>query len=238
MRRLFVPRARMGEGRAELTRADTHYLCDVLRLLPGDALEVFDGEGGLYPARLLAGGALVLGECRQVETSRRRLALAFALTRGEKCDLVVQKATELGAARLSPFFASRSVVHLDKASSERRVLRWARIAAQAARQCGRADVPRVDAPVPLSAVFPQAADGTRTILCYEGGGEPLGAVVDRSAPGHLVVVGPEGGFTDQELGIALAQGVRLASLGPRVLRFETACIAALAIVQQLAGDLA
>jgi len=173
----------------------------------------------------------------QAPAPRARLWLAFALARGEKCDLLVQKATELGAARLSPFAAARSVVHLEGGRGEKRTLRLARIAAEAARQCGRADVPRVDAPRTLLAVLSEAPSSYRKILLYEGGGEPLASVVDRGAEGHLLLLGPEGGFAEEEVERAVASGARLATLGPRVLRFETAGIAALALVQHLAGDL-
>ncbi|HTT70723.1 MAG TPA: 16S rRNA (uracil(1498)-N(3))-methyltransferase [Anaeromyxobacteraceae bacterium] len=237
MRRLFVPRARIAGDRAALTASDRHYLRDVLRLGTGDPLQVFDGEGGIYPARMEASGGLALGPRAQAPAPRTRLWLGFALARGEKCDLLVQKATELGAARLSPFEAVRSVVHLEGGRGEKRTLRLARIAAEAARQCGRADVPQVDAPRTLAAVLSEAPPSYRKILLYEGGGESLVSVVDRGAEGHLLLLGPEGGFAEEEVERCLASGARLATLGPRVLRFETAGIAALALVQHLAGDL-
>jgi 16S rRNA (uracil1498-N3)-methyltransferase len=240
VRRLFVPKDRIEGGLARLVSTDLHYLRDVLRLAPGAPLEVFDGEGGAYPARLAEeGGALViaLGERRAAAPPRAPVHLGFALARGERCDLVVQKATELGAARLSPFDAERAVVRLDAARGAERARRWQRIAAEAARQCGRADVPAVDAPAPLRGLLQAAPAGFRTILLYEGGGEPLGDVVDRVASGHLLLVGPEGGFTPAEVEASLAAGARLATLGPRVLRFETAAIVATALTQHVLGAL-
>lgn len=236
--RLLVPRARLGEGRAELEADDLHYLSHVLRLAPGGALEVFDGEGGTYDARLAPDGrSLILGPRRAAPPPQARIQLAFALARGERCDLVVQKATELGVERLSPFQAERSVVRLEGARAEERARRWARIAGEAARQCGRADVPQVDAPASLGAVLGSAPAGYRAVLCYEGGGAPLAEVVDRAALGHLLVIGPEGGFTNGEVEAMLAAGARVASLGPRVLRFETAAIVAVGLVQHLVGDM-
>ncbi len=235
-----MPRDRIAHGRAQLVDADAHYLGDVLRLAPGSEVEVFDGEGGVYSARLDAeGGALVLavGPRSDAPAPRARVQLAFALARGERCDLVVQKATELGVAGLSPFQAARSMVRLDPARGAERARRWRRIAAEAARQCGRADVPTVDTPAPLGQVLASAPEGFRKVLFFEGGGEPLSEVVDRGAPGHLLLVGPEGGFAAEEVGACLAAGARLATLGPRVLRFETAGIVAAALVQHLVGDL-
>jgi len=239
-RRLYVPRARIGEGRALLEAADLRYLRSVLRLPPGSELEVFDGEGGTHLARLEEeGGALhlALGPRREEAIAPASLRLAFALARGERCDVAVQKATELGVARLSPFEAVRSVVRLDAARREERARRWRRIAADAARQCGRADVPRVDSPASLGEVLGDAGGEVRKIALHTGGGEPLAAVVDRASRGHLLLVGPEGGFTADEVEACLAAGARLGTLGPRTLRFETACIAAVTLVQHLAGDL-
>lgn len=240
MRRLFVPRARLAGDAAALEAGEAHYLTAVLRLAPGAALEVFDGEGGVREARLEAGEAglaLALGARRAAPAPAAKVHLLFALARGERSDLAVQKATEVGVARLTPFQAARSVVRLDAARGEERARRWQRIAAEAARQCGRADVPRVDAPTTLARALAEVAPGWRTLLFYEAGGEPVAQAVDRAAPGHALVVGPEGGFTPEEVGMALAGGARLASLGPRILRFETAAIVAAALVQHLAGDL-
>jgi len=239
-RRLFVPRQRIGPGRAQLLASDVHYLRDVLRLALGAELEVFDGEGGAYPARLAQEGsglALTLGPRREAPCPPARVHLGFALARGERCDLVVQKATELGVAALSPVEAARSVVRLDADRRAERVRRWQRIAAEAARQCGRADVPAIAAPAPLGTVMAEAPRDFRMLLFHEGGGEPLADVVERGAAGHLLLVGPEGGFTPEEVESGIAAGARLATFGPRVLRFETAAIVAVALVQHLVGAL-
>jgi 16S rRNA (uracil1498-N3)-methyltransferase len=237
VRRLLVPRERIAGERATLLAPDLHYLRDVLRLEPGAPLEVFDGEGGTYPARLEEGGALLLGERRAAAAPGAVVHLAFALARGERCDLVVQKATELGVSRLAPFEAARSVVRLDPARGEERARRWQRIAAEAARQCGRADVPAIDPPGTLASVLARTPPGFRAVLFYEGGGEALAEVADRAAPGHLAIVGPEGGLTTSEVEACLAAGARLATLGPRILRFETAGIVTVALLQHLLGDL-
>ena len=101
----------------------------------------------------------------------------------------------------------------------------------------RADVPEVASPAPLAQVLAEAPPGFRKLLFFEGGGEPLAQAVDRSADGHLILVGPEGGFAPREVEAALAAGARLTTLGPRILRFETAAIVSAALVQHLAGDL-
>lgn len=236
MRRLHVPPDRLREGRAALSAEELHYLRDVLRLAPGDAVEVFDGAGGAWEGTLAAGeAAVLLGPRRAVAAPAARVHLAFALAKGEKNDLVVQKAVELGAARLLPFAAARSVVRLDAERGAERARRWRRIAEEAARQCGRADVPEVAAPAPLAAVLAAAA-GLR-IVAFDAGGEPLAAALDPAAVGHLLVTGPEGGLTAEEVGACVAAGGRVARLGPRILRAETAALAAAALVQHRLGDL-
>ncbi|HEY7724618.1 MAG TPA: RsmE family RNA methyltransferase [Anaeromyxobacteraceae bacterium] len=237
-RRIHVPRDRIAGGRARLDPAAWHYLRDVLRLEPGAPLEVFDGEGGIHEAEVPAAGEpLLLGPRRPAAPPGAALWLAFAPPRGDRADWVVQKATELGALRLLPFESGRSVVRLAGPRGAARAERWRRIAVEAARQCGRADVPAVDAPATLLEALARAPAGFRRVVLFEGGGEPFERGLDRSAPGHLLAVGPEGGFTAGEMSAASAAGARVVSLGPRILRAETAALAAVALAQHLLGDL-
>jgi 16S rRNA (uracil1498-N3)-methyltransferase len=165
--------------------------------------------------------------------------LAQALAKGEKLDLVVQKATELGVARIVPLAAERSVVRLDDDRAERRAGRLRRIAQEAARQCGRSDVPPVDAPRTLSGLgaLLQADPGRRGLLLDPEERTMRLAQAARGASHLLIAVGPEGGFSPAERAQAVAAGFVPVALGRLVLRTETAGIAALAIVQHLAGEL-
>jgi len=209
----------------------------VLRLPEGAEVEVFDGAGGLWDGRLAAGHeAIALGERREARGSPAAVWLAFALAKGEKVDLVVQKATELGASRLLPFAAERSVVRLDPAKGEERASRWRRIAGEAARQCGRADVPEVSAPSPLAAAL-EAPPGFSRLVFHGEGGTPVGALPPSAARGYLAVIGPEGGLAPAELRACEAAGAIRASLGPRTLRAETAALAAVALLQARFGDM-
>ena len=237
-RRLHLAPDRISGGRATLTPEARHYLADVLRLAPGAPLEVFDGRGGAYDAAFEEGESVALGPRREVPPPSARVWLAFALAKGEKAELVVQKATELGVARLLPFQAGRSVVRLDAGRAVERARRWRRVAEEAARQCGRSEVPEVSVPGTLQSALAAAPAGFVRILFHAGDGEGLGALCAPGAEGFLAVVGPEGGFTGAEVDAARAAGCRLGSLGPRVLRAETAAIAAAALIQFLAGDLA
>jgi 16S rRNA (uracil1498-N3)-methyltransferase len=211
-----------------------HHLVDVLRLEPGATVEVFDGRGSSWDATL-QGSELRLGARREASRPGAVVWIAFALAKGEKVDWVVQKATELGAARLIPWRAERSVMRLEGERAEERARRWRRIAAEASRQCGRSEVPEVSAPAELAEAIRAPPEFVRLVL--HGAGTPLSAALRREAPGFLAVVGPEGGMTDSELGTCIDAGFRLASIGPRVLRAETAAMAAAALLQHLGGDL-
>jgi 16S rRNA (uracil1498-N3)-methyltransferase len=232
-RRLFLPPERIGGGRASLTPEAAHYLRDVLRLDPGAKLELFDGRGGAYAAVVEDGFvALAIGPRREARPPLA-LWLLVALAKGEKMDWVVQKATELGVTRVLPFAAARSVVRLDAERGEARSARWRRIAVEAARQSGRADVPAVAEPAPLAAALASVPEGFARFV-FHPGGEPLAG---DPAAGIAAVVGPEGGLSAEEVEACEAAGARRASLGPRILRAETASLVALALLQARFGDL-
>lgn len=236
-RRVHLPPERIEPGRGRLTPEARHYLAEVLRLGPGAPVEVFDGAGGRYPGRLEEGlETVTLGPREDARASAPEIALLFALAKGEKMDLVVQKATELGAARIVPFAAARSVVRLEGAKGAERARRWRKIAEEAARQCGRSDVPDVPAPLPLEAALAGLPPGTVS-FAFHPGGAPLPHAEEGGIPGFAAVVGPEGGLTEDELDTCRLAGAVRASLGPRVLRAETAAIVAVAILQARYGDL-
>jgi 16S rRNA (uracil1498-N3)-methyltransferase len=236
-RRVHLPPERFGGDRATLSDEARHYLRDVLRLAPGDEVEVFDGRGGAWDARIAPlFDVLLLGARRERAGGAAAIWLAVALAKGEKVDLVVQKATELGVAGIVPFAAERSVVRIEKAKGEERARRWRRIAEEAARQSGRLDVPHVAAPLPLAgalAALPAAA----AVLVLDAAGPPLDAVAPAAAASCAAVVGPEGGLTEGELALCERHGARRTSLGPRVLRAETAAIVAAALLQARLGDM-
>jgi 16S rRNA (uracil1498-N3)-methyltransferase len=238
-RRVHLPPERIGATRAGLTDEARHYLRDVLRLSPGDAVELFDGQGAAWEALVEPGfESLAVGARRESLVAGPSISLLFALSKGDKGELVVQKATELGAARLCPWAAERSVLKLDAGKGRERAARWRRIAEEAARQCGRSDVPAVEEPMGLAAALAAVPAGHRLVVLHGPGGLPLEALGLEGAPGVALVIGPEGGLTDGELAACRAAGAVRGSLGPRTLRAETAAIAGLAVLQAVAGDLA
>jgi len=236
--RLFVPPQQIGEL-VRLEPSQSRHLETVLRLSPGAELEIFDGRGSSWPARIESAGVLRLGARKSPEPGAADVWLAQALAKGEKLDLVVQKATELGATRILPLAVERSVVRLDEQRAERRAARLRRIAQEAARQSGRSDVPAVDAPRTLADLAGLLRDepGRRGLLLDPDEREVRLSQAARGASRLLIAVGPEGGFTATERAQAAQAGFAPVGLGRRVLRTETAGLAALAIVQHLAGDL-
>jgi 16S rRNA (uracil1498-N3)-methyltransferase len=236
--RIFVPPAQIAEP-VQLSPAQAHHLETVLRLGPGAELEVFDGRGSRWPARLEARGTLRLGPPLEAEKGALDVWLAQSLAAGEKLDLVVQKATELGVSRIVPLAAERSVVRLDAARGERRAERLRRIAQESARQCCRASVPAIDLPRSLAGLAELLADEPerRAVLLDPAEGELRLSQAARGAARILIAVGPEGGFTARERALATSAGFLAASLGRLVLRTETAGLAALSVLQHLHGDL-
>jgi 16S rRNA (uracil1498-N3)-methyltransferase len=247
MVRLRVARERISGGRAELAPEDAAYLHRVLRLRPGDRLEAFDGQGGAYPATIAslsdAAGSLDLG-ARQARVEQvSRLTLWQALPKAGKLEWVIQKCTELGVAEIVPFRSQRSVVKLAEARGQQKTLRWQKVAEQAARQCGRSDVPRIHALQAFDDLCALARGGARVGLLHAGEGEGLVSLTRFLAEGAegggeaVVAVGPEGGFDPGELEAARRAGASLLGLGRRVLRTETAGIVVCTLAAWLAGDL-
>lgn len=236
-RRIHLAPERIDAGRARLGPEARHHLADVLRLSPGAEVEVFDGQGGRYAGRLEEGlETILLGPREEAPGPPIEITLLFALAKGEKVDLVVQKATELGAARVAPFAAERSVVRLDPGKGDERARRWTRIAEEAARQCGRADVPEILAPERLGIALDRLPPGTVPLVLHPGAAR-LSSIALPAGAGLAAVVGPEGGLTPAERRACQEAGAAEVTLGPRVLRAETAAIVAVALLQARFGDL-
>lgn len=241
LRRVYVDAALESGARLVLSGSAAGHLTRVLRLRPGAALTLFNGQGGEYAASIerVQGSkvTVAVGEHQpQERESPFPLTLAQGVSRGERMDLVVQKATELGASRLVPVLTERSIVRLDEERSDRKSSHWRAIAIAACEQCGRNRLPEVTLPARLGEFLRGSpADDTRLVLSLEA--TQRIEDVPRPQRGATVLIGPEGGLTDEEQQSALAQGFVAVRLGPRVLRTETAAIAALTLLQREFGDL-
>jgi 16S rRNA (uracil1498-N3)-methyltransferase len=231
--RLFVPQPLAEAAKVELDQAQANYLGNVMRLGEGSELLVFDGESGEWLARISDASRkrMTLAVERQTRGPETvpDLWLAFAPVKRTQTDWLVEKATELGAARLVPVITERTIV--DRVKLER----LKSIAIEAAEQCGRTRLPAIAEPVPLKQLLDER-DPERTLyFADEGGGEPVARAFRPGAA--LILTGPEGGFTDEErASIRAAANAVPISLGPRILRAETAALAALAAFMVLAGD--
>lgn len=236
-RRFFAPPSAFNftKNFVTLTADEARHLREVLRLKPGDEVSVFDGAGKEFRARVVQArresAELELDD--EIATARPesplQITLAVALLKGEKFDLVVQKATELGVKQIVPLITRYADIKLrDESDATKRVARWQRIALEAAKQSGRAVVPEVSLPATLAAVLESTC-----VLFSERGGHGLTQI---SNP-ITAIIGSEGGWSDEELEQANAAGAQIVTLGGRILRAETAAIVATALLQHRFGDL-
>lgn len=223
----------------DLPDAATRHV-QVLRMQPGQALTLFDGQGGEYEAAIEAMGrsrvAVQLGAHRAIEREApRAIHLAVGVPAGDRMDWLVEKATELGAAALWPLFTERSVLRLKGERADRKREHWQAVAVAACEQCGRNRVPVVHAPQELPAWLAGATaapDGRtlRLLLSLQDGTRPLHEAAPAGTAPVCFLSGPEGGLSPAEEAVAFAQGWQGVTLGPRVLRSETAPLAALAVL--------
>ncbi|MEO0997447.1 MAG: 16S rRNA (uracil(1498)-N(3))-methyltransferase [Pseudomonadota bacterium] len=241
MTRLYSETPLAGRTTLILDAAEAHYAVRVLRLAPGHDVVLFDGRGGEYRARIEAVERrrveLVLGE--YVATDRLP-ALATTLIQGiasgARMDVVVQKATELGVTRIVPVITERSQRRPGRDRRAQRLAHWQRVALAACRQCGRNRLPGIAEPLPLADWLAAGRAPALRLLLSPAAAEPL-RVPERPAAIELLI-GPEGGFADHEAALARDNGFTEATLGPRILRTETAAIAALAALRALTGETA
>lgn len=234
--RVFHAEPLADEAPFVLAPGAARHLVRVLRLRAGARFTAFDGSGLEWPAALVdENGSARTGVGAAVDReSPLSVTLVQGVSRGERMDIAVQKAVELGAVAIRPVIAERSVVQLEAKRAARRVAHWQGIAVAACEQCGRNVVPRVHEPLPFADWLAAnelpalVLDPVATATLAEVGAPPGAAVA--------LLVGPEGGFSDGELAAARAAGCTAVRLGPRVLRTETAGIAMLAALQALYGD--
>lgn len=246
MVRLYLPSARLSDRELTITHEKAHYLISVLRCRTGDNFIVFDGKGNCFLA--------VITETRRHQVMANVLEafscdmesplyciLAQGILRGEKMDMVVQKTTELGVHEIVPLTTERSQL-----KDTGKVKRWRRISEEAARQSGRSMVPHIHEPIDLKKFLLSLVSDppVRGFIFYEEGGTKLSTAVKELHRGQdsgfsrmLVLIGPEGGFSREEVGLAEERDLRVVSLGKRVLRAETAAISAIALMQFSFGDM-
>ena len=241
--RLFVS-GELINGAERLIESDrARYLGRVLRLRVGDEITVFNGEGPEWAATIEAmtksTATLRIGDSHEAGTeSPLKIHLVQGISRGERMDFVVQKATELGVKRISPVLTEYGVVKLDQARAEKRRDHWASVSTSACEQSGRTRLPLIDAPMALKEWFGNKPTEVDAELILAPGSSSSLSEISTPTMKICLLIGPEGGFSDTEYEDAAVAGFEAVSLGPRVLRTETAAVAALSILQSRWGDLA
>ncbi|MFT7287694.1 MAG: 16S rRNA (uracil1498-N3)-methyltransferase [Halieaceae bacterium] len=242
--RFFSRESPGADGSLTLQAEPSRHIAKALRMQPGDALYLFDGSGQEYAGSIesVARDRVTVstgpGETIDRE-SPLRITLAIALSRGDRMDLIVQKATELGVQTIWPVLSERTGVRLDAQRLAKKRGHWERIAISACEQCGRNRLPDIDDAAPLARVLEQASgehggESMLRLIMHPTAGE---SILPAASTSLCLLVGPEGGFSDGEVDQALAAGFQSLQLGPRILRTETAPIAAISMLQARWGDL-
>jgi 16S rRNA (uracil1498-N3)-methyltransferase len=239
--RIYQPSELAIGGEVTLDEAASHHLSRVLRAAIGDTVTLFNGLGGEYSAKIIqitkrhVVARLVSFSPREAE-SELNLCLAQGIARGEKMDYIIQKAVELGVKEIIPLLTERTTVKLDQGRSEKRLSHWQAIAISAAEQCGRNYVPPIAPPCTFSQALLTTAGDIRFVL------SPRSSQKLDKSNGYMhkrivLWIGPEGGFSESEMDIALSSGCLALNLGPRILRTETASLAAITLLQSQLGDM-
>jgi 16S rRNA (uracil1498-N3)-methyltransferase len=241
MARFFLEEGLAPGRRIELHGSDAAHISRSLRMRPGEILELVSG-GEVFRGQLEAIGegsvtVLVQGRLSEDSESPLEIHLYQALPKGDKLELIVQKCTELGVSSITPLLTERVIVRLKPQQVASRLSRWQTIAKEAAKQSRRSRIPLVNPPLELGAIPPRAA-GTLRLVAWEEGSTPLGKLLPATPPRQVeILIGPEGGLSATEVEQLGRQGFLPVSLGPRILRTETAPLALLAILQFTLGDL-
>ena len=244
MARFYVPYPKIESGILKVEGDEVRHIRKVLRLRKGDPLSVFDGSGKEYEGVIVEetpSSVSIL--VRTISPSKREsgleITLAQSLLKGEKMDYLIQKATELGVRKIIPFISSRSIPLLDKAKRIERHRRWKKIAVEASKQCGRGVIPEIDPPGDYPQLLESVPEGALKYILWEREGERLKQALKsaRRGTGIFFIVGPEGGFSREEVEKARGADFVPVTLGERILRSETASLCLLSILQYEWGDI-
>ena len=244
MSRFYVPTPQIEKGMLRVEGNEVKHIRRVLRLKAGDEIIVFDSLGKEYEGTIIEETtSSVVIKIQNIFLSKRDspldVTLAQSLLKGEKMDYLIQKATELGVKEIIPFFSSRSVPLLEKSGRLKRHHRWGRIAIEASKQCGRGVVPKIEPLQDYSEMLQIASPGSLRLILWEREGGQLKEVLERSKEKTRIffIIGPEGGFSQEEVEEAKRAGFIPVTLGKRILRAETASLCLLSILQYEQGDI-
>ncbi|MFW6335196.1 MAG: 16S rRNA (uracil(1498)-N(3))-methyltransferase [Desulfosalsimonas sp.] len=241
-RRFYIEPGQADRPEPRLTGRQAAHIRKVLRLSEGDRISLVDGTGLAFEARITGVGSdsvsvEITGRTSMQNESGLQIAVAQGFLKENRMDDLVRQITELGAAKWIPLFTERTVARPDKKRMEKRLKRWQSIAMEAVKQCGRSLAPEIRMPAGLGEVLDMARDVDLPLFFHENAGTALPSDPQIRPDSVLLVLGPEGGFTEDEASKARKQGFYFAGLGPRVLRAETAAVTACSLAQYMYGDL-
>ena len=230
----------INETEAVLTGEEARHLVRVLRLGPGDDVTLCDGRGTDYACKILSVGDTVTfsveGKTQNAAEPNVEITLYQCLPKGDKFEFIIQKAVELGVTRIVPVQSRYCVAKIAPADFQKKRERFQKISVSAAKQSGRGIIPEISHILSYRQAVEELAS-QQGILCYEGGGASVGSLVDGENRRLAVMIGSEGGFSEEEVALAVEKGVRLATLGPRILRCETAPLVALTLLLYETGNM-
>ena len=240
MARFYIDKESIRDGMAAITGSDVRHLKDTLRIRKGDELTLCDGAGTVYSAVVYAVGeeavtCEISGTCGDDSEPDIAVTLVQAVPKGDKMDGIIQKCVELGVSRIIPVYTRYTVVKPDSKGDANKVKRWNRIALEAAKQCGRGAVPEVEPPVHIKDAL-ELSDGQIGIMAWEKEcGDPGEVLPQLHGRDVRLLIGSEGGFSDEEAEMAAKAGYVRITMGPRILRSETAGPALLAAIMYATG---
>lgn len=242
MQKFLINKEAIDADKAVIHGQDAKHICKVLRLKPQDTVSMTDGHGTDYIGRIETASfecveISILSEKKSLTESDLDLTLCTAMLKHNKMDEIIKQITQLGVTRWIPFYCKRSIPVSDPKKGKKQMERWLTIARESLKQCRRSCLVEIMSPMDFQQVLAFSKPCSHKIAFWESSNRPLAGVVPGVKNQTVVLIGPEGGFEEEEIELAVESGFISYSLGPRILRAETAAVSACGLIQYLLGDM-